>query len=34
MLNRVRELTVQVGNENNQKDDREKIAGEVAQLLT
>ena len=34
MLTRVRELTVQAANDTNQKDDREKIAQEVATLLT
>ena len=34
MLTRVRELTVQAANDTNQKDDREKIAQEVASLLT
>ncbi|MFR4986331.1 MAG: flagellin [Lachnospirales bacterium] len=34
MLTRVRELTVQAGNDTNQQSDRVKIAEEVAQLLT
>ncbi len=34
MLTRVRELTVQAANDTNQKEDRVKIAEEVAQLLT
>lgn len=34
MLTRVRELTVQAGNDTNQQGDRVKIAEEVAQLLT
>ena len=34
MLTRVRELTVQAGNDTNQQQDRVKIAEEVSQLLT
>lgn len=34
MLTRIRELTVQAANDTNQKEDREKLALEVAQLLT
>lgn len=34
MLTRIRELTVQAANDTNQKEDRQKIAQEVASLLT